>query len=262
MLHRIADARIVQVKTPVIIPAYQEASTIARTLDRLPSQLVEPTVIVNGEPDGTADIARDFGATVYESPDQGKMPALKYAFARMSGKQALKPLIILDADAYPILPSQWHNHMVAPIYNHDGPVGNGGPMFYSECSPHESLFRGSRRFGYAGAQTLGLKSGHIQYGPNMALKIDSSDILDAFMEFPNYWPGEDRAMADTIEENGGKYIQTVNPAALVVAPLSLSAVSLTERIKLGPVETRRVVTQRYVDSGPAGAVPYIKNSYS
>ena len=35
-------------KTPVIIPAYNEAETIGSTLNRLDNNTVEPFVIVNG----------------------------------------------------------------------------------------------------------------------------------------------------------------------------------------------------------------------
>lgn len=246
--------------TPVIIPAFKEASDIAQTLNRLPSHLVEPIVVVNGEPDGTAEIAREFGATVYEIPEQGKILAIQHALSTLSIERALSPLMILDADTRPVSPRRWHNRMVSIMNEHPGPVGVGGPMLYTECAPHEATLRTLRRMAYAGAESLGLEIGRrIQHGPNMALKMESTDVLDAVMEISNdWWPGEDRALADAIEDNGGEYHQTIHPEAFVVAPLSLSAVSLIERIKLGPVKTREKVAQRYADSGPPGAKPYQK----
>lgn len=245
--------------TPVIIPAYKEASNIARTLDRLPRHLVEPIVVVNGEPDGTPEIARKFGATVYEIPDQGKVRALQYALGKLSNdERVLDPLMFLDADTRPLFPKKWHDRMVTIMNEHPGPVGVGGPMLYTECAPHDALLRGLRRIAYAGAESQGLKIGRrIQYGPNMALKMASKYALDAVMHLPNDWPGEDRALANTIEASGGTYIQTIHPDTFVISPLSISAVSLLERIKLGADETRKEVARRYGERGPVGSTPYV-----
>jgi glycosyltransferase involved in cell wall biosynthesis len=63
-------------KTPVIIPAYNEEQNIHKLLRSLPSELVDPIVAVNGSTDNTADIAESFGAKVYSLPEQGKLPAI------------------------------------------------------------------------------------------------------------------------------------------------------------------------------------------
>lgn len=245
-------------KTPVIIPAFKEAPDIAQTLNRLPNQLVEPIIVVNGEPDDTAEIARDFGATVYEIPQQGKIRAIQHALGNLSAERALGPLMVLDADTRPVSPQRWHNRMVSIMNEHPGPLGIGGPMLYSECAPHDALLRGLRRMMYAGAESRGLKIGRrIQHGPNMALKLTSQHVLDAVMELPNDWPGEDRELADTIEENGGRYIQTIHPEVFVTSPLPISAVSLLERLKLGAEGAREEVRRRYGERAPAESEPYL-----
>src|SRR6266568_4712325 len=95
------------VKTPVIIPAYNEERNIARLLSVLPADLVEPIVAVNGSTDKTAEIAESFDVKVYDIPEQGKVPAIQYVLHHL-GDRALDPLLVLDADNIPLFPRRWY----------------------------------------------------------------------------------------------------------------------------------------------------------
>lgn len=48
-------------KYPVIIAAHNEEARIGRLLQRLPSDIYDPILVINGTTDSTADIARSVG---------------------------------------------------------------------------------------------------------------------------------------------------------------------------------------------------------
>jgi glycosyltransferase involved in cell wall biosynthesis len=54
----------------VILPCLDEAAALPWVLSRMPAGLT-PIVVDNGSTDGSADIARDYGATVVEAPRRG-----------------------------------------------------------------------------------------------------------------------------------------------------------------------------------------------
>ena len=97
-------------KTPVIIPAYNEELNIKTTLDSLPADLVEPYVMVNGSTDKTAQIAELTGAKVFNLIEQGRLPAVQYGL-RQLGKLALEPLFMIDADTRLQFPNRWYARM-------------------------------------------------------------------------------------------------------------------------------------------------------
>ena len=83
----------------VIIPAFNEADSIAKVLADIPKSLVAEVVVVNNNStDSTAEKARDSGATVLDEPRQG------YGFACLKGVAYLtsksdKPDIVVFMDA-------------------------------------------------------------------------------------------------------------------------------------------------------------------
>lgn len=80
----------------VVIPAFNEAESIARVLNAIPLQLVDTIVVVdNGSTDGTADLARRAGALVVREERRG------YGYACAAGVAALGAVDVvvqLDAD--------------------------------------------------------------------------------------------------------------------------------------------------------------------
>ena len=82
----------------VIIPAHNEEAVIARCLAALtrgarPGEL-DVIVVANGCADHTADVARDLGVRVIETPVAGKTEALRLGDAECTGF----PRLYLDAD--------------------------------------------------------------------------------------------------------------------------------------------------------------------
>ena len=74
----------------VIIPTYNEATNIARLVQDLrrhaPAGTVEVLVVDAGSPDGTAEIARQAGATVLRSPQPGRAAQMNYGAQQATGE--------------------------------------------------------------------------------------------------------------------------------------------------------------------------------
>ncbi len=102
----------------VIIPAYNEASTLPSCLRALAAQTVTPDryeviVVDDGSVDGTAEIAARHGALVLRQEHQGA------AAARNRGaQQARNPILLFtDADCEPL--PDWIEQMLAPFADPD-----------------------------------------------------------------------------------------------------------------------------------------------
>jgi len=84
------------VKVTFLIPAYQEAATIADVLDAIEALPLERQVIVidDGSTDGTGDIAAERGAFVIRQENRGKGAALRAGIPHIEGDVT----VIQDAD--------------------------------------------------------------------------------------------------------------------------------------------------------------------
>jgi len=98
----------------VIVPAYNAGDTLSSCLSALRAQSLpgaqyEVVVVDDGSTDGTADIARQFGARLICQQNAGP------AAARNRGAQAARGQILLftDSDCEPA--PDWIEHMVAPF---------------------------------------------------------------------------------------------------------------------------------------------------
>lgn len=238
-------------KTPVLIPARNEAAEIGLTLAKLDSTVVEPIVIVNATKDNTADIARHAGATVLES-EPGKMPAmqegLRYLAARHIG-DALGPVLITDADTHPLYPHDWPSAMRAGLRR--GPIVSGLYVAREGDLLTKSLMSGLR---VANVMQKIITGKRHMSGMNMMLELRSLHLLDAILDLPNVWPGEDLALAWQLLRDENPPV-TCNPRAVVKTssrflpgPLSIAFKGKSATIK----ETDESRRQR----GPAGSIPF------
>lgn len=106
MTHAASSASIA-----VILPAYNEAVTIAKTIADFKRELPEATVYVfdNNSKDDTANIARTAGAVVVHVPLQGKGNVVRRAFADVEAD------IYLMADGDSTYDATRARDMIAPI---------------------------------------------------------------------------------------------------------------------------------------------------
>ena len=96
----------------VLIPAFNEAPSIAKVLKALPSSVTEVVVIDNGSSDQTSEIAKKSGATVLYETQKG------YGYACLKGMEYLENnppelVVFLDGD-YSDYPEEL-DQLVAPL---------------------------------------------------------------------------------------------------------------------------------------------------
>ncbi len=195
-------------KTPVLIPAHNEALYIGQALGRLDPTLTDPLVIVNGDQaDNTTEIVKGFGVTVLSLDEQGKLPAQQMGM-RYLGKDALNPVLFLDADSYPLFPSQWPGRMLQRL-DPGKPSVAVGPVIFEGGSVIDDSLRSlrSRLHAYRAARN----GDTIPFGSNMALHMKSREVLDVFLDLPHIWAGDDFATRDVITSHGGTAEQIVHP---------------------------------------------------
>jgi glycosyltransferase involved in cell wall biosynthesis len=87
---------VARVKVTLIVPAYNEAATIAEVLDRVAGLELDTQVIVvdDGSNDGTGEIAAARGVQVIRQENQGKGAAIRAGIPHVEGEIA----VIQDAD--------------------------------------------------------------------------------------------------------------------------------------------------------------------
>ncbi|MEZ4210101.1 MAG: glycosyltransferase family 2 protein [Patescibacteria group bacterium] len=117
-------------KISVIIPAHNEAATIARLLHAVHSQSLTPyevIVIAHNCTDTTAGIAGDFPNTkvITLNGPEGVVYARQEGFDHASGDF----LVSIDADSYP-LSKQWLSRLTHPFTQDPNLVATGGPVIF------------------------------------------------------------------------------------------------------------------------------------
>ena len=105
-------------KIKVIIPAYNEAESIAKVIKDIPNSVDEIIVVSNNSTDDTEVNAKNAGATVLQESNKG------YGYACLKGmtyiaNQSIKPdiVVFLDGD-YSDYPEEL-TKLIAPILNDD-----------------------------------------------------------------------------------------------------------------------------------------------
>lgn len=178
----------------VIIPALDEERAIGKVLAHIPSNIVSEVVVVdNNSSDATAEVARNFGATVVHESRKG------YGFACLKGIEYVlsRPnktdvVVFLDAD-YSDRPEEMTN-LIQPIIRQDYDMVIGsrflGKRHKGAMPWHQVL--GNR---LATALINALYGVHYtDFGPFRAIKLDNLIKLD--MKEQRYgWTAEMQAKA-------------------------------------------------------------------
>lgn len=240
-------------KTPVLIPARNEAEHIGRTLKGLPTD-VEPIVIPNGCTDETETIVEQIGATIIRSSSEGKLPSIQ-AGLQYLGKGALEPLIILDADTVPLFPRQWLTHMLkaASSAGEEQPTVVSGAVIYVGINPILAAWRNAGHW----RNLIRTRSEQDQgvTGGNMLLSLQDPEALDHILALPNYWPRDDTAIRDAILSEKGRSVKSLHPATTALTAGDRFP-SLCERLRIGHDQTWKGILQTYLDEAPPGSLPY------
>lgn len=114
----------------IVVPALDEADTIAACLASLLAQVVEGgveiIVVDNNSSDATAAVARSFGVTVVEAPDPG------VCHARQAGTERARGEIVVSADADTTYEPGWLAGIDTYLREHPTHVGVGGPCAFDD----------------------------------------------------------------------------------------------------------------------------------
>lgn len=118
-----------EVRFTVVVPAFNEAAFIGRTLDSLRHQDfaggVEVIVVDNNSTDGTAEIAKAYGARVLVEPRPG------VCWARQRGTAAASGELVLSTDADTVHPTDWLSRIDAQFRARDDCVAVAGPCRFA-----------------------------------------------------------------------------------------------------------------------------------
>jgi len=199
----------------IVIPAYNEETTIVQTLSSLCNNItrrsVEIVVVNNNSKDATEKLVKACGVTCLLETTQGITPA------RNSGLALAKGKYILNADADTIYPKDWIEEMIKPLANNDDvaitygrfsfiPVGTTGRVtyfFYEYVSDLSKLY--NKHFKAEAVNVYGFNSG---FRREQGLQVDSF----------NHPPGtnEDGYLALKLNKKGfGRLYQVTSPKAIV-----------------------------------------------
>jgi glycosyltransferase involved in cell wall biosynthesis len=123
----------------IVIPAYNEAENILKTLsslaDSVTTKKVEIIVVNNNSQDETEELIRLTGATCILESKQG------ITHARNAGLAMAKGEYILNADADTIYPPEWIDNMVSPLYKPEvGMVYGNFAFIPTEGTPRPIFF--------------------------------------------------------------------------------------------------------------------------
>jgi len=234
---------------PIIIPAKDAADHLPKTLSTLHQIGSEVIVVINGTSDNSAEISLQAGATVLESKP-GKMPAIQAGLEYL-GSRALEPLVILDADTYPLDATGWaraaydglsQSYGAAAIYpwlitrsgSINGSLRTLRSLQNSLMHPHKPLSR---------------------VGHSMGLKLTQNSLKD-FLSLPNFWPREDIAMVRVMQKDGVKTQRPYGLHYFLSTPCPNPEITLIKRLSLGLERASEISDDLYIRRGPSDAIYY------
>lgn len=165
----------------VVIPAYNEEKYLPACLHAINQQEDAPPyeviVVDNASTDGTADVARQFGAHVVTEPRKG------VARARQSGFESARGEITVSADADTRVAPRWLAQITAH-FREDPTIGAVyGPVNWYDGRPME---RWALKYAFTWAQWLGHRTRHeFWWGSNFAVR---REVFEKAGGFPVDWP--------------------------------------------------------------------------
>ncbi len=122
----------------VVIPAFNEAAFLGRTLESLGEQRfageVQVIVVDNNSTDGTADIARSYGAQTLFEPLPG------VCRARQLGTSAANGEIVLSTDADTVHPPDWLSRIDAQFRANEHFIAVAGPCRFASAPMWARLY--------------------------------------------------------------------------------------------------------------------------
>jgi glycosyltransferase involved in cell wall biosynthesis len=199
----------------IVMPAYNEESTIVQTLASLcyntTHRSVEIVVVNNNSKDKTEELVKACGVTCILETTQGITPARNAGLAKAKGKY------ILNADADTIYPKDWIEEMIKPLANNDNvaitygrfsfiPVGSTGRFtyfFYEYLSDLSKLY--NKHFKTEAVNVYGFNSG---FRREQGLQVEGFNHPIG--------TNEDGYLALKLTEKGfGKMFRVTSPKAIV-----------------------------------------------
>lgn len=211
-----SDLEKIQSDTPdvtIIIPAYNEESTILRTLSSLSksrtSQKIEILVVDNNSSDKTAELIKKSGATYLFEKTQG----VKYA--RTSGLMAARGKYILNADADSIYSPYWIDLMTLPLKNEKIACTYGRFAFFPENNTSRTFYFFYETFGDIYKRLIQKLKDEARYvyGCSSGFRREQGILVNGF-EHPS-GANEDGYMGLKLREGFGRLHRVTDNKALV-----------------------------------------------
>ncbi len=239
-------------KFPVVIAAHNEQEVIGRTLSRLDATLFEPVVVANGCTDETANIAKEYGAYVIERQEQGKLPAIQEGL-RYLGARALDPVFFTDADSYPLSNKRWQRIMLGEV-NETTPQIISGPIVHIDGAnfASDAVRTVKRQLDIRRAKHQGLT--HC-FGANVLSHLKDETVLEAVLDLPHIWPGEDRAIEELVVRSGGEKVQVTDPRASILTS-SRYLPPVGHVLRVGKAQARREILDFYDERAAEGSITF------
>lgn len=180
MVHAVSAPCLARPQVDVVIPARDEAATIARVVRSIPREWVRTVLVVdNGSRDGTGDIARGAGATVVREEKPGYGNACLAAMRYLPRDGVMAFMVADGSDDPRELP-----RLVSPLADGSADLVVGSrTLGYVEPGAMPPWQRGGSLFA---AAVLGVRYGHLvtDLGPFRAIRREALDALA--MRDPTY----------------------------------------------------------------------------
>ena len=205
--------------TPVLICARNEAADLPAALVSLARSYepVQPIVVDNGSEDETAVYAKKMGAIVVDEPEIGETVAYQTGL-RFVKAEMPKTSVLLATDGDTIVNPLWSGNMAtkASRLRKTGGVTFGLGM----VAGGESIATDLLRTTVLNAKQIYVAVRRIRSGArgyNTALTFDyDQEIYNALLGLPNVFPGNDRAIRDSVIRAGGIAKPNVHPGSAVI----------------------------------------------